>query len=250
LIKTCGLLSRWVPTSIVSCSAYGRGSHGDIGYPKTKMVFIPTGFRSDQEKVASSVPTPAIHPRPRGLITLGMLARISNEKEHILLLEGFRNLLDNGYDLELALAGGVGLKPGESCLEPVIARFGLGARVKLLGNVRNISEFLFSLDIFILLSGSEGFPTVVGEAMAHRRPCVVSDVGDSKVLLSDPLQLTKSDDMDSFIRRVSRIISMTAEERSMIGDRNYDRVARLFTLEKMMERYEAVYRHATKPRVK
>ena len=40
-----------------------------------------------------------------------------------------------------------------------------------------------ALDVFCSASSSEGFPNVIGEAMACARNCVVTDVGDSKLVV-------------------------------------------------------------------
>jgi glycosyltransferase involved in cell wall biosynthesis len=48
--------------------------------------------------------------------------------------------------------------------------------VKLLGPTKNISEIMNSLDVHIQSSRSEGFPNVVAEAMAHKTPCVVTNL--------------------------------------------------------------------------
>ncbi len=241
LLRVCGFLSRSIPTVIVSCSAYGRRSHGQIGYPPNKIFYVPTGFNCHNKRNSRVVSDVRTNLTPRSQITLGMLGRISREKEHRLLLEGFRRAIDEGYDLRLMLAGGVGLQLGSSPLESEIARLDLVSRVTLLGRVGDIKEFFSQIELFVLLSSSEGFPTVLGEAMAHGCPCIASDVGDAKILLGDKDQISRSGDVEDFVQTLGRMAALSQEDRCLIGHRNSARVSRLFTLDSMYQRYSGIY---------
>jgi glycosyltransferase involved in cell wall biosynthesis len=54
-----------------------------------------------------------------------------------------------------------------------------------------------TLDVFCSASFSEGFPNVIGEAMACGRHCVVTDVGDSKLVVGGTGITVPSDDVDA-----------------------------------------------------
>ena len=78
---------------------------------------------------------------------------------------------------------------GDGPLRPEIERqavaLGLGERAIFLGDRRDVSSVLASLDVAVLTSDSESLSNVILEAMAARLPVVAYDVGGNSELVNE-----------------------------------------------------------------
>jgi glycosyltransferase involved in cell wall biosynthesis len=235
LIRLCGLLFPYLAKCAISCSAFGRKTHNEIGYSRRPVFYIPTGF----DDFADGDDAAAGH--RSGPISIGMLGRWTIEKRHDRLIQAVAQQITNADDLKLILAGGRGITYENSELAECIAENQLTKSVILLGSLEDTSDFWNKVDIFCLFSESEGLPTVVGEAMARRLPCLASDIGDARILLSDPNQLCNLADRQDIGRKLTRLIRMSESERKRLGRRNQRRIQTRFSTARMAERYEKVY---------
>lgn len=69
-------------------------------------------------------------------------------------------------------------------------QLGLENKVVWLPAQNNLNSFYNALDIFCLSSAfGEGFPNVIGEAMACNLPCIATDVGDATIIINNPEQI-------------------------------------------------------------
>ena len=68
-------------------------------------------------------------------------------------------------------------------LKELTRTLGIEDRVMWIDARPDVRAVYNALDVFCSASRSEGFPNVIGEAMACGRHCVVTDVGDSKLVV-------------------------------------------------------------------
>jgi len=82
----------------------------------------------------------------------------------------------------------VGKGPQRKCLEQIVAKHGIGDRVRFLGNRPHdeLPGLLAAADAMLLPSSSEGLANVWVEALACGTPIVISDVGGARELLDRP----------------------------------------------------------------
>jgi glycosyltransferase involved in cell wall biosynthesis len=81
---------------------------------------------------------------------------------------------------------GDGKGPYKSEIHSLCRRLGLNSSIIWVGERYDMPAVYSALDIVTSTSSyGEGFPNVIGEAMACGVPCVVTDVGDSAIIVGE-----------------------------------------------------------------
>ena len=118
-------------------------------------------------------------------IVYGHVGRLHPAKNHMFLLEVFKDLLKVQNDALLLLVG-----DGELRLEveEKINALEIGNSVKMLGSRGDVAELLQAMDVFLFPSKWEGLPVTVVEAQASGLPCFISDTITQDVNTSSLVQ--------------------------------------------------------------
>jgi glycosyltransferase involved in cell wall biosynthesis len=122
-----------------------------------------------------------------------------------------------------------------------IREAGLADRFHLLGERRNVHDWLAGLDVFALFSLGEGFPNIVAEAMSVGVPCIVTAVGDAALLVDDTGIVIRPKDLAALTGGIERLIRAGEDERSRLGAAGRRRVEAFFSLSAVAERYANLY---------
>jgi glycosyltransferase involved in cell wall biosynthesis len=117
-----------------------------------------------------------------GRLLLGAVGRLSAEKGFDLLVRAVAQLVSEGLDVGVLIAG-----EGDerARLQTLIGESGLGERVRLLGYCSDTRELYQALDVYVLSSLREGLPNVLLEAMALEVPVVATRVAGVPRLVRD-----------------------------------------------------------------
>ncbi len=126
----------------------------------------------------------------------------------------------------------------ESALEP-------GA-VRLLGERRDVPGLLDAADALVLSSRHEGLPNVVLEALTGARPVVSTDVGGVRELVQDGRSgfVVPARDPVALGGAMRRLMDLRPEARRAMGQAGQDRVRERFDLERVTDRWEALFEAA------
>ena len=123
----------------------------------------------------------AMLPHHDGVLTVGMLGRLSEEKDPLLLLTAVRLLKIEGQSVRVLFAGEGGLK---DTLRERMAAEGLSDAIEMPGYMP-AADFFRRIDALVMCSRVENLPYSILEAMAWCRPVVATRVGGIPELVDD-----------------------------------------------------------------
>lgn len=183
-------------------------------------------------------PTPLPTDPPR-LLCLG---RLLPEKGFDLALVAFASLVDRFPHTRVIIAGD---GPARSELEQQAAELGLTPRVDFRGWVapEKVPELLNSATVVVMPSRTEGFPIVALQAALMARPIVATRVGGlpEAVLHQETGLLVEKEDSRALAEAIAFLLNHpeTAVEMGRAGRL---RAQELFSLERHVDAYDALYR--------
>jgi glycosyltransferase involved in cell wall biosynthesis len=99
-----------------------------------------------------------------------------------------------------------------------------------------------ALDIATSSSIVEGFPNVVGEAMASGVPCVVTDVGDCALIVGDSGRVMAPRHPEALAAAWAELLELPDGERLALGAKARERVKDNFSIGSVVAAYEGLYR--------
>lgn len=243
--RTRWLLTRLsgLPTAVLANSEAGRRSHERLGYRPRRWEVIPNGF--DVERFRPDPEARKWLRRelgvPASCTLIGLVARYHPIKDHANFVRASARLDGHSREVHFVLLG-CGVDPDNPDLERLIGAHGLRARIHLLGERRDVAEILAGLDVATLSSAEgEGFPNVLGEAMASGVPCVSTDTGDAAVIVGPTGVIVPVRDPVALASAWERLMAMGPDGRRRLGMAARQRIANTYSLPAVVARYEGLY---------
>ena len=175
-------------------------------------------------------------------LLIGNVANLRTPKGHQHLLDAAGIVCQELKNAKILLIGEEGDGTIKSMIEQKREALGIKDQVWIMGFRRNIPELLHLIDIFVLSSISEGLPLSVVEAMAARKPVVVTEVGGLSEVVTDGV--------DGFIvppanpKLLAEKLTLLGRDKNLrktMGEAGFHSVKEEFSLETMIARYQALY---------
>lgn len=223
------------PASIVYNSARARAQHEARGYASVGGAVIANGF--DSRRWA---PDPEANGRlarelglPAKTLLVGFVGRGHRDKDIPNLLSAFRSVAASHPSAHLVCVG-----------RDIREHYGereQGQRISYLGERIDMERILPAFDVLCLSSSFEGFPNVIGEAMACGVPCVTTDVGDAAAIVSDTGWTAPPRDSAALATALSRALSVSNVERRTRGLAARARIEAHYSLSAVVDQYRAHY---------
>jgi glycosyltransferase involved in cell wall biosynthesis len=230
------------PAAVVCNSFSGLREHERLGYRPQRWAVIPNGLDP-----CECSPNPAGHREvrrelglPDSAVLIGLVARMHPMKDHATFLRAAAIIRARRPDVHFVVAGRGTLE--SEALRTLIANIGLGQSLHVLGEQRDVARLLAALDIAVSSSDSgEGFPNVVLEAMACGTPCVVTDTGDSALVVADTGRVVPPKNPEALAKATLQLLSLDPNARQQLGQTARARVLREFSLSVASRRYQDLY---------
>ncbi|MCX7155358.1 MAG: glycosyltransferase [Rhodocyclales bacterium] len=243
VMEICALISRWIPRKIICVADAARREHIKYGYAASRMVVIHNGFdfnalSATGEQIVAL--RQACHFAAHDVI-VGWVGRYHPDKGQSNFVKAAAILMRSHAEVKFLLVGH-GCDPSNSELMGWLTEYGLHNRFTLLGERSDVAVCLAAIDIFCMPSRNEGFPNVLGEAMAMGRPCVATNVGDAALLVGETAILVPPQDEQALAAGLSNILALSRQQREDMGQRAKRRVMAEFSIKKAHECFDSVYR--------
>jgi glycosyltransferase involved in cell wall biosynthesis len=187
-----------VPDCVVVNSMAGLEHGVTSGIPREKMLFIPNGidtnvFYPDESEGKRVRVDWGISESAK---IIGKIARFDPIKNHPAFLKAAARIAAERPDVYFVCVGH-GREAYVRELKEMTKSLGLEDRLQWIEARPDVRAVYNAIDVFCSASYSEGFPNVIGEAMACGRHCVVTDVGDSKLVVGSTGISVPSNDVDA-----------------------------------------------------
>ncbi|MGH8713138.1 MAG: glycosyltransferase family 4 protein [Casimicrobiaceae bacterium] len=213
----------------------------DVGVSPARISSIPTGIDpanfapADREGARRALGLPA------GVPLIGVVATLRSWKGHRILVDALPLLAHRDAHLII-----VGDGPQRDALHAQVATLGLTQRVRFAGNQHDVARWLAALDVFALPSyANEGVPQALLQAMLVALPCVTTDagaIGEAAIADHTAIVVAKQNPV-ALAAGIDRVLRDPVLARR-IAAAGRERALSRFSLAAMLDRMEAVFRHA------
>jgi len=231
------------PDALLYNSQLSRYQHEVFGFVANAGQVIPNGI--DLQRFSfSEVARQRVRTElaiPTEALVVGHVARLHPMKDHANFLQAAQTIALHYPNAHFILSG------RDVCLDNANLKqkipTSLQNRFHLLGERSDVADLMNAMDVLTLCSAwGEGFPNVLGEAMAVGVPCVATDVGDSALVIGDCGVVIAPRDKTALASGIESLLALPVTERRLLGQRARRRIEDKFTLGAIVEQYAALYK--------
>ena len=238
--KVQRVLAWWsaTPAAVIVNSEAGKQQHERLGYRPRRWEVIPNGFDTQRfhPDFSQRLSLRKEWHLPEDVI-IALVARVDPMKDHAAFLEAAQLVARARQNVRFLLIG-----KGTQTLAPSVAEKGLTDRVRMLGYRNDIECLLPGVDVLCLSSAfGEGFPNVLGEAMACGIPCVSTDVGDARSIIGATGLIVPVRSPASLAQAIVDLIDRGPAAREQLGRAARARIETDYSLARVVGRYTTLY---------
>lgn len=227
-------VSRYADLIIVNSQA-GFDHAAASGFPVAKMVMIPNGidterFRPDREARLRARAEWGIGEDEQ---LIGLVGRLDPMKDHPTFLSMAALLARQSASVKFVCVGD-GPETYKQKMIELGDELGLSDRLVWAGLREDMAAVYNALDLLTLTSTGEGFPNVIGEAMACGVPCVATDVGDAAQIIGETGVVAPEGDAKALALGCNRLLYLASFEQLALKDKARKRIEENFSLNNLI----------------
>ena len=175
-----------------------------------------------------------------------MIARFDKQKDHKNLFEALDKLKDLKYRCILI---GDGISKKNLQLVRLIESYDLTNKIVMLDKSTNIYGIITCLDLHVLSSShGEAFPNVVAETMSVGIPNIVTDIGDSNLIVGQKEWVVEPKSPDLLAKKIHDLYKIYFNNKGFYKKLSTDgskRISKFFSMKKMLSKYFDLWRELT-----
>ncbi len=236
-------LAPMVPRAIICCGQTVLEHYSKIGYLQSKLIVIPNGFDTNTFK-------PCVFLRDEmrrslGLnnrdLLVGIVGRFHPMKDHRSFIEAASRVKMKVPNVRFMFVG-YGLDSSNRELNSWIDGAGLRDFCFCIGRRTDLVSVYNAMDLNVLSSSSgEGFPNVLGEAMACGVPCISTDVGESRFILSGTGRTVPPSNAELLAEAIGDFLKLDVGVRVKFGRDARERILSDLSITAIANRYYKLY---------
>ena len=210
------------------------------GYAADKMVVISNGidterFQPDSEAGAKVRAEWGVS---ENTILIGLVGRLDPMKDHPTFLKAVALLSRQRQDVRFVCVG-VGEETYAKELYQLTNNLGISEQVIWAGGRSDMPAVFNALNITCSSSSyGEGFPNVIGEAMACGVPCVVTDVGDSAWIVGDTGIVVSPENPEALAAGWNSLLNLTLIDRVALTEKSRKTIIENFSVRNLVQKTE------------
>jgi glycosyltransferase involved in cell wall biosynthesis len=225
---------------IIVNSHAGKQHHIVHGYCEAHMLVIPNGIDTEQYR-----PKPEAGRQVRagwGLTSdqyvIGLVGRLDILKDHPTFLRAAAILTQEQPQVRFVCVGNGPIAYATE-LQALAQSMGLEKQIIWTGGLNDMPAVYSALDLLTSTSFSEGFSNVIGEAMACEVACVVTNVGDSALIVGETGLVVPPKDPIALAQAWRDWLNLSDSERQARGAQARARIESEFNLRAMVTKTAA-----------
>jgi glycosyltransferase involved in cell wall biosynthesis len=226
---------------IIANSEAGRAAAIARGFSSKRLAVIPNGIDTERFHPTAEAELRAQWLRGGTGPLIGIVARLDPMKDHLTFLQAAAQFVRQAPAARFVCVGSANTVTA-AAIRNCCSELRLDGHVIWESERLDVERAINAFDLLTLSSAfGEGFPNVVGEALACGVPVVVTDVGDARAVVGDCGEVVPRRDPQALAAAWGRILALDAGAREQLRAAARQRIVAHFSLATMVDRTAQQY---------